>query len=111
LRCGIEIGEEEGGNTLIKVGGAKSNDPGDTFERCKSCIEHRFNPVMIDSSHFSIHDNVVFPMKDIDFANSLLDYVMVEDELGILVGVNGDVHAEHHTYTHPEMTDCPNRTY
>ena len=57
-------------------------DHGDTFETCKSCIDHGFSSVMIDGS-----------------------------ELGVLAGVEDEVSAEHHTYTDPEeVIDFATRT-
>jgi fructose-bisphosphate aldolase class II len=77
-------------------------DHGDSFEQCKSCIEHGFSSVMIDGSHLPYEENVALTKKVVDFAHSQPDYVTVEGELGVLAGVEDDVKAEHHTYTKPE---------
>ncbi len=77
-------------------------DHGDTFELCKSCIESGFSSVMIDGSHLPYEENVALTKKVVDFAHSQKDYVSVEGELGVLAGVEDDVHAEHSNYTQPE---------
>ena len=77
-------------------------DHGDSFELCKSCIEHGFSSVMIDGSHLPYDENVALTKKVVEYAHSRPDYVSVEGELGILAGVEDDVKAEHHTYTRPE---------
>jgi fructose-bisphosphate aldolase class II len=77
-------------------------DHGDSFELCKSCIEHGFSSVMIDGSHLSYEENVALTKKVCNLAHSQKDYVTVEGELGVLAGVEDDVKAEHHTYTRPE---------
>ena len=48
-------------------------DHGDTFETCKSCIDHGFSSVMIDGSHLPYEENVEHhtytdPEEVIDFA-------------------------------------------
>lgn len=77
-------------------------DHGNSFELCKSCIEHGFSSVMIDGSSLSYEDNVALTKKVCEFAHSQPDYVTVEGELGVLAGVEDDVKAEKHTYTRPE---------
>ncbi len=75
-------------------------DHGDTFELCKSCIESGFSSVMIDGSHHPYEKNVKLTKQVVDYAHSF--DVTVEGELGVLAGIEDDVHAEHTTYTNPE---------
>jgi len=86
-------------------------DHGDSFELCKSCIETGFSSVMIDGSHLPYDENVKLTKQVVDFAHSRKDYVSVEGELGVLAGVEDDVHAEHSNYTQPdEVQDFVKRT-
>lgn len=78
-------------------------DHGDTFELCKSCIEYGFSSVMIDGSHLSYEENVALTKKVVEYAHQF--DVTVEGELGVLAGVEDDVHAEVHTYTQPEEVE------
>jgi len=80
-------------------------DHGDSFEICKSCIDNGFSSVMIDGSHLPYEENVALTKKVVEYAHSRADYVSVEGELGVLAGVEDDVHAEHHTYTQPEEVE------
>lgn len=75
-------------------------DHGDTFETCKSCIDHGFSSVMIDGSHLPYDENVALTKKVVEYAHQF--DVSVEGELGVLAGVEDEVSAEHHTYTKPE---------
>jgi len=77
-------------------------DHGDSYELCVSCIEKGFSSVMIDGSHLPYDENVALTKKVVEYAHSRPDYVTVEGELGVLAGVEDDVHAEKHTYTRPE---------
>jgi len=77
-------------------------DHGDSFELCKSCIEHGFSSVMIDVSKLPYEENVALTRKVVEYAHSRPDYVTVEGELGVLAGVEDDVHAAEHIYTRPE---------
>jgi fructose-bisphosphate aldolase class II len=74
-------------------------DHGDTFELAKSCIESGFSSVMIDASHFPFEKNVELTRQVVEFAHK--NDVTVEGELGVLAGIEDDVHAEHSTYTDP----------
>jgi len=75
-------------------------DHGDTFELAKSCIETGFSSVMIDGSHHPYMKNVELTKQVVDFAHKY--DVTVEGELGVLAGIEDDVHSEHTTYTQPE---------
>ncbi|MBF0207088.1 MAG: class II fructose-1,6-bisphosphate aldolase [Oligoflexia bacterium] len=84
-------------------------DHGDSFELCKSCIDTGFSSVMIDGSHFPYEENIVLTKKVVEYAHQF--DVTVEGELGVLAGIEDDVHAEHSTYTHPdEVLDFVKRT-
>ncbi|MBI5399313.1 class II fructose-1,6-bisphosphate aldolase [Candidatus Saganbacteria bacterium] len=74
-------------------------DHGDTFELCRSCVDHGFSSVMIDASHFPYDENVALTKKVVDYAHQF--DVTVEGELGVLAGIEDEVHAEKHTYTDP----------
>ncbi len=75
-------------------------DHGDTFDLCKSCIEHGFSSVMIDGSHHSYEKNVELTKQVVEYAHKY--DVTVEGELGVLAGVEDDVSAEESHYTKPE---------
>lgn len=84
-------------------------DHGDSFELCKSCIEYGFSSVMIDGSHLPYEENIALTKKVVDYAHQF--DVTVEGELGVLAGIEDDVHAEHHTYTEPDqVVDFVSRT-
>ncbi|MFA7116686.1 MAG: class II fructose-bisphosphate aldolase [Bacteroidales bacterium] len=84
-------------------------DHGDSFELCKSCIEFGFSSVMIDGSSLPYDENVALTKKVVEYAHKY--DVTVEGELGVLAGVEEDVHAEEHTYTRPEeVEDFVNKT-
>lgn len=78
-------------------------DHGDSFDLCVSCVETGFSSVMIDGSHLPYADNAALTRRVVDFAH--LHDVTVEGELGVLAGVEDDVAAERHTYTHPEEVE------
>ncbi len=78
-------------------------DHGDSFELCKSCIEYGFSSVMIDGSHLPYEQNVELTKKVVEYAHQF--DVTVEGELGVLAGIEDDVHAEHSTYTRPEEVE------
>lgn len=84
-------------------------DHGDSFETCKSCIDSGFSSVMIDGSHLPYEENIALTRKVVDYAHQF--DVTVEGELGVLAGIEDDVHAEHHTYTEPsEVVDFSTKT-
>jgi fructose-bisphosphate aldolase class II len=84
-------------------------DHGDSFELCKDCIETGFSSVMIDGSHLSYEDNITLTRQVVEFAHQ--HDVTVEGELGVLAGIEDEVHAEHHSYTQPdEVEDFVSKT-
>ncbi|MGM9805972.1 MAG: class II fructose-bisphosphate aldolase [Candidatus Aphodosoma sp.] len=78
-------------------------DHGDTFELCKSCVDMGFSSVMIDGSSHSFDENCELTKKVVEYAHQY--GVTVEGELGVLAGIEDDVHAESHTYTRPEEVE------
>jgi len=84
-------------------------DHGDTFELCKSCVDHGFSSVMIDGSAHTYEDNIKLTKQVVEYAH---EYdVTVEGELGVLAGIEDEVKAEHHTYTDPaQVEDFVKRT-
>ncbi len=92
-----ELSREKG---LKEVPMALHLDHGDSFELCRSCIEHGFSSVMIDGSHYPFEKNIELTKKVVEFAHTY--EVTVEGELGVLAGIEDEVSAEHTTYTRPE---------
>jgi fructose-bisphosphate aldolase class II len=78
-------------------------DHGDTFELCKSCVDHGFSSVMIDASHLPYDGNVALTKQVVDYAHQF--DVTVEGELGVLAGIEDEVSAEKHTYTDPAQVE------
>jgi fructose-bisphosphate aldolase class II len=78
-------------------------DHGDTFELCKSCIDHGFSSVMIDGSHLNFEENIAETKKVVEYARQF--DVSVEGELGVLAGIEDEVKAEKHTYTDPNQVE------
>ncbi|KAF0132578.1 MAG: fructose-bisphosphate aldolase class II [Candidatus Saganbacteria bacterium] len=78
-------------------------DHGDTFELCKSCVDHGFSSVMIDASHFPYDENVALTKKVVEYAHQF--DVTVEGELGVLAGIEDEVKADKHTYTDPAQVE------
>jgi fructose-bisphosphate aldolase class II len=78
-------------------------DHGDTFELVKSCIDSGFSSVMIDGSHHSYEKNVELTAQVVEYAHRY--DVSVEGELGVLAGIEDDVHAAEHIYTQPEQVE------
>lgn len=78
-------------------------DHGDTFELCKSCVDHGFSSVMIDASHFPYDENVKLTKQVVEYAHQF--DVTVEGELGVLAGIEDEVKAEKHTYTDPAQVE------
>jgi len=95
----VEYAKELGKNIPIVL----HLDHGDTFELCKSCIEYGFSSVMIDGSHHSYEENIELTRSVVEYAHKY--DITVEGELGVLAGIEDDVHAEHHTYTQPEEVE------
>lgn len=109
-RGGVEMARElalaEGKN---EVPVALHLDHGDSFEICKECIDNGFSSVMIDGSHLPYEENVAVTKKVVEYAHAR--NVTVEGELGVLAGIEDDVHAEHSNYTDPaQVEDFVKRT-
>lgn len=75
-------------------------DHGDSFELCKNCIEFGFSSVMIDGSKLPYEENCKLTKQVVDYAHQY--DVTVEGELGVLAGVEDEVHSEKQQYTRPE---------
>ena len=75
-------------------------DHGPNFEVCKDCIDSGFSSVMFDGSALPYDENVAETKKVVEYAHAR--GVTVEDELGVLGGVEDDVAAEESKYTKPE---------
>ena len=78
-------------------------DHGSDFEVCKDCIEYGFTSVMFDGSHLEYEENVAQTKKIVEYAHER--GIVVEAELGKLVGVEDEVNvdAAHATYTDPDQ--------
>jgi len=76
-------------------------DHGDSFDLCKSCVDHGFSTVMIDGSSLPYEENVALTKKVVEYAHS--HDVTVEGELGVLAGIEEHVQSEVHHYTQPEQ--------
>jgi fructose-bisphosphate aldolase class II len=95
----------QGAMEVIKAAGvpvpvALHLDHGDTYELCVSCIESGFSSVMIDGSAHPYEKNVELTRKVVEFAHK--HDVTVEGELGVLAGIEDEVHAETSHYTNPD---------
>ncbi|MGO9308866.1 MAG: class II fructose-bisphosphate aldolase [Spirochaetia bacterium] len=94
----------QGAMEMIKASGvpipvALHLDHGDSYELCVSCIESGFSSIMIDGSAHPFDENVALTKKVVEFAHS--HDVSVEGELGVLAGIEDEVHAETSHYTNP----------
>ncbi|SFN44419.1 class II fructose-1,6-bisphosphate aldolase [Proteiniclasticum ruminis] len=76
-------------------------DHGPDLATVKEAIDAGFTSVMIDGSHLDFEENVRITKEVVEYAHS--KGVVVEAELGILAGVEDDVHAEEHVYTDPDQ--------
>lgn len=94
-RGAVEMMKQMGGNIPI----ALHLDHGDTFELAKSCIDSGFSSVMLDGSAHPYEKNVEITKKVVDYARQF--DVTVEGELGVLAGIEDEVHAEKSNYTDP----------
>ena len=92
----VEYAKELGCNIPIVL----HLDHGDSFELCKSCCDLGFSSVMIDGSKFPYEENVALTKQVVEYAHKY--DVTVEGELGVLAGIEDEVHSETHTYTRPE---------
>ena len=95
----------QGAMEMIKASGvpvpvALHLDHGDTYELCVSCIESGFSSVMIDGSAHPYDKNVELTKKVVEYAHKY--DVTVEGELGVLAGIEDEVHAETSHYTNPD---------
>ncbi|MFA6583645.1 MAG: class II fructose-bisphosphate aldolase [Elusimicrobiaceae bacterium] len=109
-RGGVEMAKElaaKEGKNMVPV--AMHLDHGDSFEICKECIDNGFSSVMIDGSHLPYEENVALTKKVVEYARKY--DVTVEGELGVLAGIEDEVHAEHSNYTDPaQVEDFVKRT-
>ena len=86
-------------------------DHGPDFATCKACIDGGFTSVMIDGSQYDFEKNVELTRQVVEYAHE--KGVVVEGELGKLVGVEDDVKvdASDAMYTHPgEVQEFVERT-
>lgn len=84
-------------------------DHGPDLATVKECVEAGFTSVMFDGSHFDYEENVRLTKEVVEYAHA--HGVVVEAELGVLAGVEDDVHAEAHVYTDPDQAvDFVNKT-
>jgi fructose-bisphosphate aldolase, class II len=104
----------KGAMEMVKASGATLPvalhlDHGDSYELCVSCIESGFSSVMIDGSAHPYEKNVELTKKVVEFAHK--HDVTVEGELGVLAGIEDEVHAEKSHYTDPkEVEDFVKKT-
>lgn len=91
----VEFARGKGSNIPIVL----HLDHGDSFELCKSCIDSGFSSVMIDGSHLPFEENIKVSRQVVEYAHAR--DVSVEGELGVLAGIEDDVHSEHSHYTDP----------
>lgn len=96
LRAMVEAAVEETGLDI-----ALHLDHGPDLATVKEAIDAGFTSVMIDGSHLEFEENVRVTKEVVEYAHS--KGVVVEAELGILAGVEDDVHAEEHVYTDPDQ--------
>lgn len=87
-------------------------DHGADLATVKKCMEAGFSSVMIDASHYDYEENIRITKEVVEYAHKNSGtYVSVEAELGVLAGIEDDVHAEEHKYTDPEeVIDFVGRT-
>ena len=93
----VEYARDKGSNIPIVL----HLDHGDSFELCKSCIDGGFSSVMIDGSHLPFEENIKLSKQVVQSASDR--DVSVEGELGVLAGIEDDVHSEHSHYTDPSQ--------
>ena len=74
-------------------------DHGRDFASVKAAIDNGYTSVMIDGSHLPFAANVELTREVVKYAHP--KGITVEGELGILAGVEDQVHAESSTYTNP----------
>ncbi len=74
-------------------------DHGDSFELCKEVIDAGFTSVMIDGSHLPFNENIAITKKVVEYAHPR--GVVVEGELGKLIGIEEHVVSTEAVYTDP----------
>jgi fructose-bisphosphate aldolase class II len=71
---------------------------------CMDCINSGvYSSVMIDASHEPLEKNIEITKRVVDAAHA--KGLVVEAELGLLKGIEEDVHAADHVYTKPEEAE------
>lgn len=76
-------------------------DHGPDFDSVKLAIASGFTSVMYDGSHYEYEENITRTKEVVEYAHS--HGVVVEAELGVLAGIEDDVHSEHHVFTDPDQ--------
>ena len=78
-------------------------DHGPDFETCKMCIDNGYTSVMIDGSKYDFNENIELTKRVVDYAHER--GVVVEAELGKLVGVEDEVNVAENDamYTDPDQ--------
>ena len=75
-------------------------DHGTTFEICKKAIDLGFDSVMIDASHLPLDENITLTKKVCCYAHK--KGVLVEGELGKILGAEENASSMESIYTSPE---------
>ncbi len=75
-------------------------DHGKSYEICKKCIDLGFDSVMIDGSSLPFQDNIKITKKVVNYAHK--KGVLVEGELGQLMGIEDEVSSQTSHYTDPD---------
>ena len=76
-------------------------DHGKNIDIVREVIDLGFNSVMIDGSSLPYDENIAVTKEVVKYAHKR--GVVVEGELGVLAGVEDDVHSDVHKYTDPEQ--------
>jgi fructose-bisphosphate aldolase class II len=97
----VALSRELGNGRALPI--AVHLDHGDSFDTCKSCVDHGFSSVMIDGSHLPYEENAALTKKVVNYAHPF--DVTVEGELGVLAGIEDEVAAEKSSYTKPEEVE------
>lgn len=74
-------------------------DHGKSYEICKKCVDLGFDSVMIDGSSLSFQENMKLTKKVASYAHK--KGVLVEGELGQIIGIEDEVSSEISHYTDP----------
>jgi fructose-bisphosphate aldolase class II len=84
-------------------------DHGTSFESCKKAIDAGFTSVMIDASKHELDENIRITKQVVDYAHER--GVVVEAELGKIIGTEDMVHSDTESFTDPdEAKDFVTRT-